>query len=166
MRFADASIYFGMRLMMLLCYFSLAYWKYSMIYFWVTIAALCVTPYLYNPHQFVMTDFILDYRDWLRWLGAGNHSPNPNSWIAHCRLARIRITGYKRKRLGEKTPSSGHVPRASKGVIATTEILLPVIFAIVSIIPYMYVNSKQTETSKGYGSPLVRIVIFSVAPVA
>ncbi|KAJ1920292.1 1,3-beta-D-glucan synthase [Mycoemilia scoparia] len=165
-RFADTSIYFGMRLMMMLCYFSITYWQYSMIYFWVTIAALCITPFLYNPHQFVMTDFILDYRDWLRWLGAGNHASNPNSWIAHCRLARIRVTGYKRKRLGEKTPSSGHVPRASKGVIVTTEIIVPIIFAIISLVAYMYVNAKEGNSNASDGSALIRAAVIAVGPVA
>ncbi|KAJ2514471.1 1,3-beta-D-glucan synthase, partial [Coemansia sp. RSA 1937] len=169
-RFSDSSIYFGIRLMTLLTFFSAAYWKWPVLYFWISIAALLITPFLYNPHQFVLTDFILDYRDWLRWLGAGNSSSNTNSWISHCRLTRIRITGYKRKRLGERTPTTGFISRAHKANIFFTEILLPLIMAIIMLVAYMFLHSVSNveEASNNNGeanSTLIRIIIISVIPI-
>ncbi|KAJ2003611.1 1,3-beta-D-glucan synthase [Coemansia thaxteri] len=169
-RFSDSSIYFGIRLMMMLTFFSAAYWKWPVLYFWISIAAMLITPFLYNPHQFVMTDFILDYRDWLRWLGAGNSSSNTNSWISHCRLTRIRITGYKRKRLGERTPTTGFISRAHKANIFFTEIMLPLVMALIMLVSYMFMHSKQnaTDAAKNGGqvnSALIRVLIISVAPV-
>ncbi|KAJ1837651.1 1,3-beta-D-glucan synthase, partial [Coemansia sp. RSA 486] len=169
-RFSDSSIYFGARLMMLLTFFSAAYWKWPVLYFWISIAAMLITPFLYNPHQFVLTDFILDYRDYLRWLGAGNSSSNTNSWISHCRLTRIRITGYKRKRLGERTPTTGFISRAHKANIFFTEILLPIIMALVMLIAYTYLHSvsnvQEAENNGGeVNSTLIRVLIISLAPI-
>ena len=35
---------------------------YDLTYFWVSIMAMCVSPFLFNPHQFSEADFIIDYR--------------------------------------------------------------------------------------------------------
>ncbi|OLY81987.1 1,3-beta-glucan synthase component FKS1 [Smittium mucronatum] len=141
-RFSEASIYLGARLMMILTFITLTMWQWPLIYFWLSIAALIISPFIYNPHQFVRTDFILDYRDWLRWLCAGNTTQESNSWISHCRLSRIRVTGYKRKRLGERTPSTGYVPRAKKSVIVFSEIFMPIISAVIVIVAYIFTCSR------------------------
>ncbi|PVV00328.1 hypothetical protein BB560_005296, partial [Smittium megazygosporum] len=169
-RFSDASIYFGARLMLLLIFITVAMWRWPMVYFWFSITALVISPYIYNPHQFVRTDFIIDYRDFLRWLGAGNSSPDSQSWIAHIRLSRIRVTGYKRKRLGERTPTSGYVPRAKKGVIFMSQIVSPWVTALLTIIAFAFVNSRgnltPTEDSDiPVRSNLAAIVILSFATV-
>jgi 1,3-beta-glucan synthase len=70
------------------------------IYFWITVVGLCIAPFLFNPHQFSFTDFIIDYREFLRWMSRGNSRTHANSWVGYCRLSRTRITGFKRKRLG------------------------------------------------------------------
>ena len=61
-RFAGPSIYLGMRTLLMLLYVTLSYWTPYIIYFWVSILALCIAPFLFNPHQFAFTDFIVDYR--------------------------------------------------------------------------------------------------------
>lgn len=61
-RFAGPSIYFGMRTLLMLLYVTLSFWTGYLIYFWISILALCIAPFLYNPHQFSFTDFIVDYR--------------------------------------------------------------------------------------------------------
>jgi hypothetical protein len=33
-----------------------------LIYFWITTLALCIAPFVFNPHQFAVTDFVIDYR--------------------------------------------------------------------------------------------------------
>jgi len=61
-RFAGPSIYLGIRTLLLLLYVTMTLWTPFLIYFWVSIAALCVAPFMFNPHQFIMSDFIVDYR--------------------------------------------------------------------------------------------------------
>lgn len=50
----------------MLLYVTLTVWTGWVIYFWVSILSLCVAPFLFNPHQFSFTDFIIDYRYVLR----------------------------------------------------------------------------------------------------
>ena len=61
-RFAGPSIYLGMRTLIMLLYVTLTFWTPYLIYFWVSILALCIAPFWFNPHQFVFSDFIVDYR--------------------------------------------------------------------------------------------------------
>ena len=61
-RFAGPSIYLGMRTLVMLLYVTLTIWTGWVAYFWVTILALCVSPFLFNPHQFSFADFVIDYR--------------------------------------------------------------------------------------------------------
>ena len=61
-RFAGPSIYLGMRILIMLLYVTLTLWTPWLTYFWVSILSLCLAPFLFNPHQFVFSDFIIDYR--------------------------------------------------------------------------------------------------------
>merc|ERR1712093_359006 len=111
-RFAGPAIYLGARSLMMLLFATLTIWQPALIYFWVTLLAMCASPFIYNPHQFAWNDFFIDYRDFLRWLSRGNSRSHSSSWIAYCRLTRTRITGYKRKALGDPSSKmSGDVPR-------------------------------------------------------
>ncbi|KAE8408265.1 putative 1,3-beta-glucan synthase component FKS1 [Aspergillus pseudonomiae] len=112
-RFAGPSIYAGARLLLMLLFSTSTVWSAALIWFWVSLLALCISPFLFNPHQFAWQDFFIDYRDYLRWLSRGNSRSHASSWIAFCRLSRTRITGYKRKLLGVPSEKgSGDVPRA------------------------------------------------------
>ena len=61
-RFAGPSIYFGMRTPIMLLYVTLSLWIPHLIYFWNTTLALCLSPFIFNPHQFSFADFVIDYR--------------------------------------------------------------------------------------------------------
>ncbi|ORX62745.1 hypothetical protein DM01DRAFT_1387673 [Hesseltinella vesiculosa] len=71
-RFANASLYFGARTMFILLFVSLMVWFPHLIYFWATVASLVFSPFIFNPHQFVLSEFILDYRRFLCWFIHGN----------------------------------------------------------------------------------------------
>ncbi|ORX87725.1 glucan synthase [Basidiobolus meristosporus CBS 931.73] len=162
-RFANSSIYFGMRVFLLLLFLTLSMWMPHYIYFWYTVIALTISPFFFNPHQFGFTDFILDYREYLRWLSSGNSSSDNNSWISHCRLARTRITGYKRKRLGDsRRRLGGGVPRARFSAIFMIELLLPVLMAAMLSVAFTFVST----THKGPTYALARIAIIALAPLA
>jgi 1,3-beta-glucan synthase len=61
-RFAGPSIYLGMRSLLMLLYVTLTLWTPYLIYFWISTLSLCISPFLFNPHQFIFSDFIIDYR--------------------------------------------------------------------------------------------------------
>ena len=61
-RFAGPSIYLGMRTLISLLYVTMAMWTPYLSYFWFSILALCIAPFLFNPHQFSFSDFVIDYR--------------------------------------------------------------------------------------------------------
>ncbi|KAL1404975.1 1,3-beta-D-glucan synthase [Vanrija albida] len=163
-RFAGPSIYLGIRTLIVLLYVSLAVWIPHLIYFWITVVGLCVAPFLFNPHQFSYADFIIDYREFLRWMSRGNSRTHANSWVGYCRLSRTRITGFKRKRLGLPSEKlSSDVPRAGWRAIIVSEILGPVCLAILMVICYLFVKAfpQGGVTIPG----LLRIAIIALGPI-
>ncbi|KAH8701853.1 1,3-beta-glucan synthase catalytic subunit FksP [Talaromyces proteolyticus] len=166
-RFAGPSIYLGARSLLMLLFATATMWTAALIWFWVSLLALCISPFLFNPHQFAWNDFFIDYRDYLRWLSRGNSRSHNSSWIAFCRLSRTRITGYKRKVLGVPSEKlSGDVPRARITNIFFSEILGPLVLVAVTLIPYLYINARTgvlyTDTKT---SSLLRVGIVAFAPI-
>ncbi|CAD6456002.1 4441a510-9398-4b3d-87ef-9a98afb76c37 [Sclerotinia trifoliorum] len=173
-RFAGPSIYLGARLLMMLLFATITVWQAALVYFWVTLLALCISPFLYNPHQFAWNDFFIDYRDYLRWLSRGNSRSHASSWIAYCRLSRTKITGYKRKILGDPSAKmSGDTARATFSNLFFGEIVGPLMIVALTLIPYLFINSQtgvipsindgaQTQATNA----LVRVGIVALAPIA
>jgi len=123
-------------------------------------------PFWFNPHQFVFSDFIVDYREFLRWMSRGNSRSHNNSWIGYCRLSRTMVTGYKKKRLGHPSEKlSGDVPRASWRAVIFSEIIFPVFMAVLFVIAYMFVKSFPNSEGKYPPSPLIRIAVISIGPI-
>lgn len=167
-RFAGPSIYVGARSLLMLLFATSTTWTPALIWFWVSLFALTISPFLFNPHQFAWYDFFIDYRDYLRWLSRGNSRSHASSWIAYCRLSRTRLTGYKRKLLGNPSEkNAGDVPRAHFTNIFFSEIIGPLVLVGVSLIPYLYINSRtgaQTDKEKTYNA-LIRLAIVALGPI-
>ena len=109
-----------------------------------------------------MGDFLIDYREWLRWLSRGNSKSHANSWIGYCRLSRTRITGFKKKRLGVPSEKlSVDVPRASIKTVIVSELFGPLVGAVVAIVSYSFVKSLETPQHNA----LLRIAIISLGPL-
>lgn len=172
-RFAGPSIYFGARLLMMLLFATITVWTPAIIYFWISLLALVISPFLYNPHQFAWTDFFIDYRDYLRWLSRGNSRSHASSWISFCRLSRTRTTGYKRKVIGDPSAKmSGDVPRAAFTNMMWAEIFTPFCLVLVTLIPYLYINSLTgvggdfgTDEVKDPAAVVMRVAIVAFAPI-
>ena len=172
-----------MRTLVMLLYVTLTIWTGWVAYFWVTILALCVSPFLFNPHQFSFADFVIDYRyvygvsrrclltvyvrrEFLRWMNRGNSRAHANSWIGFCRLSRTMITGYKKKRLGHPSERlSGDVPRAKWRAVIFSEVIFPIVMATLFVIAYMFVKSFPDKDGKQPPSPLIRIAVVSIGPI-
>jgi 1,3-beta-glucan synthase len=170
-RFAGPSIYAGSRLLLMLLFSTSTVWTASLIWFWVSLLALCISPFLFNPHQFAWNDFFIDYRDYIRWLSRGNSRSHASSWIGFCRLSRTRITGYKRKLLGVPSEKgSGDIPRARITNIFFSEIVAPLVLVGVTLVPYLFINSRTgiTDDADGGNDPanaIVRIAIVAFGPI-
>ena len=170
-RFAGPSIYSGLQYLLMLFYATLTVWMPHLIYFWVSLVALCVAPFLFNPHQFSFSDFIIDYREFLRWMGRGNSRSHANSWIGYCRLSRTRITGYKRKRLGHPSEKLvADLPRASWKTILIHELLMPTMVAVIFAVTYAYVKSFPapglTFEDGEFQGGIARLAIIVLVPIA
>ena len=166
-RFAGPSIYLGARALMMLLFATITVWLAWLIYFWISLLALCISPFVFNPHQFSWNDFFIDYRDFLRWLSRGNSRTHGSSWISFCRLSRTRITGYKRKALGDPTAKlSGDVPRAHFTNIFFAEVVGPLVLVAVTLIPYLFINAQTGVDSPTPTNSLVRIAAVAFAPIA
>ena len=174
-RFAGPSIYFGARMLMMLLFATLTVWQAALIYFWLSLLALIVSPFLYNPHQFSWNDFFIDYRDFLRWLSRGNSRSHASSWISFCRLSRTRITGYKRKAVGDPSGKlSADVPRAAITNLFFGEIIAPLFMIAASLIPYLFINAQTGVDGPNKGNnpnakptaSLLRVGIVALAPIA
>ena len=167
-RFAGPSIYFGARSLLMLLFSTLTVWGVWLVYFWVSLLALCIAPFLFNPHQFAWNDFFIDYRDFLRWLSRGNSRSHSSSWIAYCRLSRTRITGFKRKVLGSPSDKlSGDVPRAHFTSMFFGEFVGPIVLVALTLIPYLYINAQTgVQNNPKPTNALVRVAIVAFAPLA
>jgi len=75
------------------------------------------------------------------------------------------ITGYKKKKLGHPSEKlSGDVPRATWRAVIFSEVLFPIMMAILFIIAYMFVKSIPVDGVQP-PSPLIRIAIISLGPI-
>ncbi|KAF2011689.1 glycosyltransferase family 48 protein [Aaosphaeria arxii CBS 175.79] len=174
-RFAGPSIYIGARSLMMLLFGTMTVWGPWLIYFWASLLSLCVCPFLFNPHQFSWDDFFIDYREYLRWLSRGNTRSHSASWIGYCRLSRTRITGYKRKVLGDPSSKlSGDVPRAQFGNIFFSEILGPLVLVAITLIPYLFINAqtgvagdtRNDQADVKATNSLIRVALVAFGPIA
>ncbi|WBW73649.1 primary septum and spore wall linear 1,3-beta-glucan synthase catalytic subunit Bgs1 [Schizosaccharomyces osmophilus] len=166
-RFSGPSLYFGSRLMFMLLYGSITAWLPHYIYFWITLVALCVSPFLYNPHQFSWTDFFVDYREFIRWTFRENSRNHSNSWIGNCQLSRTRVTGYKRKIYGKKADKiSMDSPRARITTMFYGEILGPLGTLFFTCIPFLFANSQPgNEDISKRTNAFIRLIIMSLIPL-
>lgn len=100
-------------------------------------------------------------------MNRGNSRSHNNSWIGYCRLSRTMITGYKKKKLGKPSEKlSGDVPRAGWRAVIVSEVLFPIVMAILFTIAYMFVKSfPDPTTGKAHPAPLLRIAVISLGPI-
>lgn len=121
-----------------------------------------MAPFIFNPHQFSIGDFFVDYRETLRWFSRGNSRTHANSWHGYCRLSRTRITGFKKKKLGHPSEKNAvDTPKAGWRTVLLSEIVMPLGTAICFVICYMFAKSFSSPSVNG----LLRIAIISLGPI-
>lgn len=155
-RFSGPSIFFGMRILLILLFVSLTIWISYFIYFWFSIIALCVSPFLFNPHQFSFVEFISDYREFLIWMysESGTHA---NSWIDHCRASMTMIINHKLGYHSGKLVEDASHPSFTTAIFG--EIISSFIMAAIFIIVLIFVKSFDPATS-GLPNTGLSVVIY------
>lgn len=171
-RFAGHSIYLGARLLIFLLFASVTIWQPALVYFWITLLGLTISPFMYNPHQFSWNDFFIDYREFLRWLSRGNSRTHNSSWIAFCRMSRTRVTGYKRKVMGEKTAKVSDTAKPPRLNLFLSEVFAPFLLMVLAIIPYLFINAQTGVLAANNNNDdvkptdsLIRVLLVALAPI-
>jgi 1,3-beta-glucan synthase len=167
--------------MFMLLFVSLSLWIPHIIYFWITLASLVISPFVFNPHQFVLMDFIYDYQEYLGWLSKGNaRRYYEHSWIAFCRQIRTQVTGNKKKARMKSTIRDNKpivaVPRPHLSSIFFAEIIMPLLQSVLCLFCYIFYKSREqvdvygalinrVNTSLGPWGSLGRILGIALGPI-
>ncbi|ODV98397.1 hypothetical protein PACTADRAFT_36871 [Pachysolen tannophilus NRRL Y-2460] len=166
-RFATESLYFGATAICMLIYSSISMWKPSLLYLWATIGALCISPFLFNPNQFLWCEFFLDYKNFLGWLSAGSSRYNKDNWNGYVRSTRTQLTGSKRKvkkRALEKPTPDFRKPSAFNLLLSQTIPHLIMTFFV--SLAYFFANSQNDVRGSMPANTVLRILFCSFGPIA
>ncbi|CAR25971.1 ZYRO0A12518p [Zygosaccharomyces rouxii] len=167
-RFAGSAIYMGSRSMIMLLFGTIAHWQAPLLWFWASLSSLMFSPFIFNPHQFSWQDFFLDYRDFIRWLSRGNSKYHRNSWIGYVRMSRARITGFKRKLIGDDSEkSAGDAARAHRSNIILSEIIPCAIYSAGCFVAFTFINAQTgvRTTDDDRVNSTLRIIICTLGPI-
>ncbi|SCU80544.1 LAMI_0B02872g1_1 [Lachancea mirantina] len=166
-RFAGSAIYMGSRLMLMLLFGSVAHWQTPLLWFWASLTALMFSPFIFNPHQFSWQDFFLDYRDYIRWLSRGNNKYHKNSWIGYVRMSRSRVTGFKRKLVGDESErTAGDAARAHRSNMILADIIPCAIYAAGCFVGFTFINAQTGVQNTSPVNSTLRVIICTLAPIA
>lgn len=157
-QYASLSIYHGVKVFFSLVFATLAMWQPLVLWFWITCVLMCLAPFLFNPHQFSFLEFLLDYRDFLRWMTRGNvltkEDRTANSWVGYVKSLRVRYVGTKGR---------GRAMPWAKRLLSTITVGLRTCCLLVL---YVFLNSQTGVGAPHDVNPIVRIVLVAAMPVA
>ena len=162
--------------MLIILFGSVSHWQAPLLWFWASLSALIISPFLFNPHQFAWEDFFIDYRDFIRWMSRGNTKWHRNSWIGYVKLSRSRITGFKRKLTGDiSEKAAGDTTRAHRSNVLFADFIPCAFYAAALFVPYTFINAQTGVTKwevdgRDSTDPIIvnsvaRLVICALAPV-
>nr|ABX80513.1 putative beta-1,3-glucan synthase catalytic subunit 3 [Candida parapsilosis] len=156
-RYANLSIYSGIEIFMVILFGMMTVKRVALLWFVITVLALCFAPFMFNPHQFSFMDFFLDYRDFIRWLSRGNSKAKESSWIQFCQNERSRLTGEK---------FEGHLSGRNSTTfnLLLGEVATPLISFILYLIPFLFLYSSNKLFVLDLANPLIRVAIAIFAP--
>lgn len=143
--FSESSIHFGLRLMFLLVpAFFAAGMPSAIWFFWLVALTLCISPFLFNPHQFSAKELIFDYQKFLNWLFysdvedltggmAMGDDACFHSWIRAYHRKRTRLTGIRHllSTSSSSTTFTENPLRSHKLVVMLHELLIPFLTTVI-----------------------------------
>ncbi len=164
-RFASTSIYSGAICVMCLLFGCVGHWQPALLWFWLSNGALCIAPFCFNPHQFALTDFFIDYRDFIRWLSRGNTKFHQNSWIGFVRMGRARVTGFKKKVVGDASEKGQAGRRAHRTNVMLADFMGYIIPAAGCFVAFTFINAQNGVSTKTEMNSTLRLVICALGPI-
>lgn len=166
-RFGHELLLFGEFVLLLIIYVSLSIWLYAYIFFWVTVSGFIFAPFLFNPGQFTISKFLVDYLDFVQWLYKGNRTHVPKTWIEYTKIERSRLTGVKLTMLygSEKVKHTNYV-RPSRINVLFTVVLPKLITAAFIACAFLFSNSQNGSTSGSASYTVARVLLVTLLPLA
>ncbi|GEQ72143.1 hypothetical protein JCM33374_g5829 [Metschnikowia sp. JCM 33374] len=165
-RFGNESLTFGAFLFLLVVYFSTSMWRPVFTFFWIIVIGLVISPFIFNPNQFVWNEFFADYMHFLKWIHSGNSKPSEKSWLNYTKLGRSRFTGVKTKvHYGKEEVKFTNQVRPSRFNIVTTVIFPNILITIFIMTAFMFSNSQNEAAWNAPSFILGRILFVAMLPI-
>lgn len=167
--YATTCIYPGIRLFLVLLFSVVTMWQPAILWFWITFISLCFSPFLFNPHEFSATEFLLDYRQFILWLTRTRAICSDGSWINFIKINRSKITGFKRHLAGQLHRPTKQIVTANFSKppfinVLAYDVGLPLVEAIIMTFAYMFINAQSGVDKYIESNSLIRLLIVSIAP--
>ncbi|AMD22699.1 HHL071Wp [Eremothecium sinecaudum] len=153
-KFAPESFYFSFVCLLILMFATSTMWDPLLIYFWFTISSLLLSPFIFNPNQFSWNDFIVDYKNYWKWLTGNRIGRNIDSWISY---------SYNSHLKGARSVSSSYVSKVKEFL----SVILQLCWTLLILIPYIFLNSRSSSAFETNTMQFVvmRILILSALPI-
>lgn len=166
-RFGHELLIFGEFVLLLIIYVSLSIWLNEYIFFWVTVSGFIFAPFLFNPGQFTLSKFLVDYSDFLQWLYKGNRTLTQKTWIEFTKIERSRLTGVKlTMRYGSEKVKHTNYVRPSRINVLFTVIFPKLITAAFIASAFLFSNSQNGSTVGSASYTVARVLLVSLLPLA
>jgi len=121
-----------------------------LLFFWLITVSYALGPFIFNPHQFILKDFVIDYKNTLKFFYGGHDKWVNDSWAALTRTHRIKFTGL-----------SGLYPRARLRVFFVENLLVDVCHAILYV--FVFVQFMHSGNDKVRAQILVAFALIPMA---
>lgn len=164
-KYADISIYSGGFGLLVTVFATLTMWRPALLWFYLTSLSLSFSPFIFNPHNFCIQDFMLDYGLFLGWLFGGNHNSSDDSWVAFKKLQRTKYTGFKRNKRTDESNSINFTEPSSRLGNKLGEIGVLIIQAFLFLLPYLYITAQSGVRNPQPVDPLARLLVLALLPV-
>ena len=157
----------GLKIAGILIFSGSILWSPGYLWFWTTAFSFCFCPVLYNPHQFALTEFFLDYRALILWFWNATSTSSSKiignaSWGSFNQESRERLTGVKNRQISSQSTR----PAFRNAVFSEAGIAF--LNTLCFLIPYVYIGVQKTSHNQTVPetSPLLRSLLVSLVPVA
>lgn len=165
-RFSVTSIYGGSHIFLMLVFATASIWHPALLWFWLSVISLCFAPFLFNPHQFIFSEYFIDYKIYLFWLFSGNHNYKKKSWSTFVKTNRARSTGYKSTLISDPSENDmSDLKRAKFWNIIFPELLVPTFVFGCNFTAYTFINAQTGVKNPKLTNSLVRLTIVTFIPI-
>lgn len=163
-KYAHVSIYPGSTGLLVVLFASMSMWQPALLWFYLTFLSLSLAPFIFNPHQFCFSKFILDYGLSLKWLFGGNTSKTSGGWAGFKRARRTKFTGSKKNRHFSEKRDITVGSTSLKNV--HLDLGIPLIETFVYLMPYLFITSQTGASNPVPVNLVLRILLLALLPVS